>query len=109
LDEIIIFHKLSHEDMKEIMEIQLDDLKKRMASRGFEIDFSAKAKELILQHGYDPQYGARPLKRVIQKEIENKVALELLKDYNIEEGTTSEKHKKLFIDMKDSEIAIKRK
>ena len=109
LDEIIIFHKLSHEDMKEIMEIQLDDLKKRMASRGFEIEFSKKAKEFILQHGYDPQYGARPLKRIIQKEIENKVALELLKDYNIEEGTTSEKHKKLFVDMKDSEIAIKRK
>jgi len=109
LDEIIIFHKLSHEDMKEIMEIQLADLKKRMASRGFEIDFSEKAKDFILQHGYDPQYGARPLKRVIQKEIENKVALELLKDYNIDEGTTSEKHKKLFVDMKDSKIAIKRK
>ncbi len=109
LDEIIIFHKLSKEDMQEIMSIQLGDLKERLEKRGFEIEITETARDFILQHGYDPQYGARPLKRIIQKEIENKIALELLKDYNIEEDSTSDKIRTLIIDQKDGQIAIKRK
>jgi len=109
LDEIIIFHKLSKEDMHEIMAIQLGDLQERLEKRGFEIEITEKAREFILSHGYDPQYGARPLKRIIQKEIENKIALELLKDYNIEEDYSSTEHRTLLVDLKDGQILIKRK
>ncbi|HEX38035.1 MAG TPA: ATP-dependent chaperone ClpB [Candidatus Cloacimonetes bacterium] len=109
LDEIIIFHKLSQEDMQEILSIQLGDLKERLEKRGFHIEITEKAREFILTHGYDPQYGARPLKRIIQKEIENKIALELLKDYNIEEDSSSMKHRALIVDLKDGQIVIKRK
>jgi ATP-dependent Clp protease ATP-binding subunit ClpB len=79
VDEIIIFHRLSLEHIKGIVDIQLGLLRKRLAERDIHLEITEDAKMYLAQQGYDPAYGARPLKRLIQKEIQDKVALALLK------------------------------
>ncbi len=79
VDEIIIFHRLSLEDIKSIVEIQLGLLRKRLAERDIRLEITDEAKTYLAKQGYDPAYGARPLKRLIQKEIQDQVALALLK------------------------------
>jgi ATP-dependent Clp protease ATP-binding subunit ClpB len=79
VDEVIIFHRLSLEDIKGIVDIQLQLLRKRLAERDISLDITDTAKAYLAQQGYDPAYGARPLKRLIQKEIQDQVALALLK------------------------------
>ncbi len=74
VDESIVFHSLSEEHLKEIVEIQLTSLRKRLAERHIEIDLTDHARELLVRSGYDPSYGARPLKRAIQREIETPLA-----------------------------------
>lgn len=78
LDEIILFHRLSQEQIEEIVKIQLDILQKRLSEKQIIIDFSDRAIKKIAEEGFDPQFGARPLKRVIQKEIENRLAMEMI-------------------------------
>jgi len=85
IDEIIIFHNLKPEQLVEIVEIQIEKLKARLAQKNIELTLSDGAKALIADKGYDPVYGARPLKRVIQQYIENPLSLEILKG-NILEG-----------------------
>ncbi|MBC8385546.1 MAG: ATP-dependent chaperone ClpB [Candidatus Cloacimonetes bacterium] len=85
LDDIIIFHRLDRNQIKKIVELQLDLLKKRMKDKNIEIEFSDSAITHLAELGFDPQFGARPLKRVIQKEIENKLAIEMLEG-NIKAG-----------------------
>jgi ATP-dependent Clp protease ATP-binding subunit ClpB len=79
VDEIIIFHRLTLEHIKGIVDIQLDLLRKRLAERDISLEITDATKSYLAQQGYDPAYGARPLKRLIQKEIQDKVALGLLK------------------------------
>ena len=79
VDEIIIFHRLSLEHIKGIVDIQLQLLRGRLAERDIHLELSEAAKMYLAQQGYDPAYGARPLKRLIQKAIQDKVALALLK------------------------------
>ena len=79
VDEIIIFHRLSLEHIKGIVDIQLELLRKRLAERDIHLEITEAAKMYLAQQGYDPAYGARPLKRLIQKEIQDRVALALLK------------------------------
>jgi ATP-dependent Clp protease ATP-binding subunit ClpB len=78
IDEIILFHGLTLEHLKQIIEIQLQHLKKRLAERKISLKVSDAAKEHIAREGYDPLYGARPLKRVIQKDIQNPLAFKIL-------------------------------
>jgi ATP-dependent Clp protease ATP-binding subunit ClpB len=78
IDEIIIFHGLSKEHLKEIVEIQVRNLKKLLAGRDLQIELSEAAKGFLAEAGYDPAYGARPLKRVIQREVQDPLALKLL-------------------------------
>ena len=78
LDEIIVFHSLSLEDLRQIVDIQLKRVNKLLDARNIELDVDDSAKDYLAQKGYDPQYGARPLKRLIQREIENPLALLLL-------------------------------
>jgi ATP-dependent Clp protease ATP-binding subunit ClpB len=78
VDEIIVFHRLRKEDLARIVEIQLGRLRERLQERGIELMVSDEAKDYLASKGYDPSYGARPLKRLIQKEIENELALKLL-------------------------------
>ncbi len=78
VDDVILFHALQREHMTHIVEIQLGNLKKLLAGRDLKISLDTQAKELLADRGYDPVFGARPLKRVIQKELQNALAKELL-------------------------------
>ena len=78
VDDIIVFHSLSPEQIKAIVEIQAGSLRKRLADRKMTIDLSDRAREHLARAGYDPVYGARPLKRAIQHEVENPLARAIL-------------------------------
>jgi len=79
VDEIIVFHALTEGELTKIVEIQLGRLRERLADRKIAIALSDEAKKFLVSQGYDPSYGARPLKRTIQKEIETPLARMLLK------------------------------
>ncbi|MDP4857094.1 MAG: ATP-dependent chaperone ClpB, partial [Desulfobacterales bacterium] len=85
IDETIIFHNLSQEQLGEIVDIQVERLARRLAEKNIDLIVSESAKAFVAEKGYDPVYGARPLKRVIQKLIENELSLEILNG-NIREG-----------------------
>ena len=78
IDEVIVFHMLSREHLKRIVDIQLGYLAERLKDRKIQLEFTDKAKDLIMEQGYDPVFGARPLKRTIQQQLENPLAMELL-------------------------------
>ena len=78
LDEIIIFHPLTREDLASIVDIQLQRVKRMLAERGYNLDVSKDAKDYLAEIGYDPDYGARPLKRAIQRELQDPLAMRLL-------------------------------
>jgi ATP-dependent Clp protease ATP-binding subunit ClpB len=79
IDEIILFRALSKEHLREVVDIQLRILKKYLADRRIEIEVTDRAKEKLAEQGYDPVLGARPLQRVIQKQIQNVLALKILR------------------------------
>ena len=74
VDEIILFHRLRREDMGQIVEIQLKRLEKLLADRKITLELDADAIAWLAAKGYDPAYGARPLKRVMQKELQDPLA-----------------------------------
>jgi ATP-dependent Clp protease ATP-binding subunit ClpB len=78
IDEIVIFNPLSKENIKKIIELQLGYLKKLLAERKIQIELTPRAEELLFREGYDPQFGARPLKRAIQRLIQDPLAMKLL-------------------------------
>jgi ATP-dependent Clp protease ATP-binding subunit ClpB len=80
LDEIVEFHSLQREEIRHIVELQVAKLTERVAERGVQIELTEDAKTLIGNLGYDPAYGARPLKRVIQRQLVDKLALALLEN-----------------------------
>ncbi len=84
IDDIVIFHRLAEEDLREIVEIQLRRLERILAGRGLSVELTEAAKEFLAARGFDPAYGARPLKRVMQTHLQNPLAMALL------EGTVSE-------------------
>ena len=85
IDEIIIFQSLTAAEILKIVDIQVNRLGRRLADRNIELILSDDSKELIAKQGYDPVFGARPLKRVIQQYIENPLSLEILEG-NVSEG-----------------------
>ena len=78
VDEIVIFNPLGKEQIEKIIDLQLESLRKILAERKIEIELTPKAKELLFREGYDPQFGARPLKRAIQRLIQDPLALKIL-------------------------------
>ncbi|MGD0003400.1 MAG: ATP-dependent chaperone ClpB [Anaerolineaceae bacterium] len=78
LDEIVIFHPLAKAEMRAIVDIQLRRVEKMLAERGFKLEVSEDARDFLVEAGYDPDYGARPLKRSIQRELMDPLALRLL-------------------------------
>jgi ATP-dependent Clp protease ATP-binding subunit ClpB len=78
VDEVVIFKGLSKEVILKILDIQIDELRKRLEARGIHIEVTKGAKSELTDRGYDPVYGARPLKRVIQRDVENPLALSIL-------------------------------
>jgi ATP-dependent Clp protease ATP-binding subunit ClpC len=85
VDEIIVFHQLSREDIKKISRSMLDTVSKRLSGLGVSLEVDESAVEFIANIGYDPVYGARPLRRAIQQRVEDAVAEKLL-DGSVKEG-----------------------
>lgn len=78
VDDIIIFQSLDEEELSRIVEIQISRLEKRLAQQNLTLDVDAAAKKLLAKEGYDPQFGARPLKRAVQEHLLNPLSLRLL-------------------------------
>jgi ATP-dependent Clp protease ATP-binding subunit ClpC len=87
IDDIIVFHKLSKVETAKIAELMLASLRKRLAVLGVNLDISPEAMDLIIEKGYDNEYGARPLKRVLQRNIEDSISAEILRG-QLREGST---------------------
>jgi ATP-dependent Clp protease ATP-binding subunit ClpC len=78
VDDVIVFHALQEEHMKEIVELMLMTVSKRISEFGLHLEFTQAAKELLVKNGYDPTFGARPLRRVIQRMVEDQLSEEML-------------------------------
>jgi ATP-dependent Clp protease ATP-binding subunit ClpB len=78
IDEIVVFGRLDREQLARIVELQVARLHARLAQRGVELELTEAARDLLAREGYDPAYGARPLKRLVQRRIENPLAQRLL-------------------------------
>lgn len=100
IDEIIVFHALEKKHLREIVTLMSDQLVKRLKEQNIDIGLTEAAKDKISEEGYDPEYGARPLRRAIQKHIEDRLSEELLK------GNVLTGHQVL-IDVEDGEFVVK--
>jgi ATP-dependent Clp protease ATP-binding subunit ClpB len=87
IDDIVIFHRLSRDQISQIVDVQLERLRQMLHDRNISIVLDDSAKELLAREGYDPNYGARPLKRAIQTLIQNPLAMKLLQG-DIQPGQT---------------------
>ena len=87
IDEIIFFHALDREHMKQIIDIQLAGLMKRLEERKIHVELTDAAKDQLVREGYDPTYGARPLKRTIQRRVLDPLALRVLEGEFVEGDT----------------------
>ncbi|MBM3170021.1 MAG: ATP-dependent Clp protease ATP-binding subunit [Bacteroidetes bacterium] len=99
IDDVIVFSSLNQEDIHKIIELELSALIQRIESNGYKINISPEAKDFIAQKGFDPQYGARPLKRAIQKYIEDGLAEEIISGRVVEGDQIS-------IDLEDGAVKI---
>jgi ATP-dependent Clp protease ATP-binding subunit ClpC len=79
LDDVIVFHSLNKQDLKQIVDIELSKIRGRMADRGLELVLTDEAKDFLIAKGYNPDYGARPLRRAIENMIENPLSEEILR------------------------------
>ena len=79
IDEIIIFHTLSQEQVKQIVDLQMKEISARLAEQGLTVELTEAAREWLAKEGYDPQFGARPLKRTLQQRVESPLSVKLLK------------------------------
>ncbi|WP_207707366.1 ATP-dependent Clp protease ATP-binding subunit [Crassaminicella thermophila] len=102
IDEVIVFHALEQEHINEIVELMIKDLTKRMKELNIKIEISEAAKKLLGEKGFDPEYGARPLKRAIRRMLEDALSEEILK------GNIS-KNDDIFVDVEDGKIVFKNK
>ncbi|MBP9855199.1 MAG: ATP-dependent chaperone ClpB [Candidatus Omnitrophica bacterium] len=100
IDEIIIFNRLTEKDIERIVDIQIEILKNRLQDKNITLKLTQHAKELLSQRGYDPIYGARPLKRVVQRSIQDQLAMKLLK------GEIKEKDSVLIDQGKNGELVF---
>ncbi|GAG76249.1 unnamed protein product, partial [marine sediment metagenome] len=78
IDETIVFHQLTEEQLRQIVDLLVKDLQERLADRKLNIELSDKAKAWLVEEGYDPVYGARPLRRAIERYVENPLSAKLL-------------------------------
>ncbi|HEY7604668.1 MAG TPA: ATP-dependent chaperone ClpB [Gaiellaceae bacterium] len=101
IDEVVEFHPLSREQIGEIVDLQLRRLRQRLADRGLSLELTDEAKEVVAEAGWDPTYGARPLKRALQRLVENPLAMRLLEG-DFAEGDT------VRVDAQDGELAFEK-
>ena len=102
LDETIVFHELTEEHLMRIVELLVNDLRERLRERQLNVDITAKAKAWLAAEGFDPVYGARPLRRAIEHHAENPLANKLLKG-EFKEGDT------IVVDLTDGQLTFKTK
>ena len=102
LDDIIVFHELSREQLNNIVEIMVKDLQRRLADRKMGLELSKGAKNWLADAGYDPTYGARPLRRAIERHVENPVSNRILAG-DFKEGDT------IMVDVVDDELVFSAK
>jgi ATP-dependent Clp protease ATP-binding subunit ClpC len=102
IDEIIIFHPLNREHLVNIVTLMVNGLIKRLAEQDVQIEVSAEAKDVIIKEGYNPTYGARPLRRAIQNLIEDRLSEEML-------AARFKKGEKILVDAEDGKIIVKTK
>ncbi|GKV55144.1 negative regulator of genetic competence ClpC/MecB [Sporosarcina sp. NCCP-2222] len=100
VDEMIVFHSLEKEHLKEIVTLMSNELTKRLAEQDIELVLTDEAKMKIAEEGYDPDYGARPLRRALQKHVEDKLSEELLKGTVLTGG-------KVIVDVEDGNFVVK--
>ena len=100
IDEIIMFDPLTKADIKEILHIQEEDLRKKLSENGITIDFSPAFEDWMVEHGYEPSYGARPVKRLMQRELVNTLAK------NILDGTVR-KDSRIVVDSAGGEVVLR--
>jgi len=101
IDEVVTFEALTREQLADIVELQLARLRERLAERRIDLELTDAAKELLAEEGWDPAYGARPLKRAIQRLLENPLARELLERRFVEGDTVR-------VDVQDGELVFER-
>jgi ATP-dependent Clp protease ATP-binding subunit ClpB len=101
IDEIVEFQALTREQLGEIVELQLRRLRDRLAARGLQLEVMDEAKAVLAEAGWDPAYGARPLKRALQRLVENPLALKLL-EHEFDEGDT------VHVDARDGELVFEK-
>jgi ATP-dependent Clp protease ATP-binding subunit ClpA len=104
LDDIIIFNSLTKEDIKKIVELQLAETQERISKKNITIKFDSKIKDYLAEKGYDPIYGARPLKRLIQQLILNPLAQETLK----QKRSKGDKNLVFRAEVVDNSISVRR-
>lgn len=100
IDEIIMFRPLSAQDLKGIIKIQLDDLKHKLEEQGIQVNFTEYALAYFTKHGYDPQFGARPLKRLIQKQLINLLSRKII-------ANEIDKSKEVIIDVFEGVVVVR--
>jgi ATP-dependent Clp protease ATP-binding subunit ClpB len=100
VDEIVLFKALTLEEIERIVDLQIDSVHRRLADRRLTLEVSDAARELIAREGYDPVYGARPLKRFIQREVETRIGRALLSG-DIEDGAT------ITVDVENDELVVR--
>ncbi len=101
IDEIIIFHSLTKEQLREIVKLQVQFLERRLEDKKMSLKLSDAALDWLAEVGYDPVYGARPLKRAIQKELETQIAKKILRG-ELKDGDT------IFVDVENERLVFKR-
>ena len=99
LDEVIVFHALRQEELKEIVTLMVNNVIKRLAEQDVEVEVTEQVKEIIIKEGYNPDFGARPLRRAIQRNIEDRLSEELLKN-------TFAKGDKVIVSSQDGKITV---
>jgi ATP-dependent Clp protease ATP-binding subunit ClpC len=87
IDDVIIFHPLTEEHLKSIVDLLIHEVERRLSERGIKIKVNEEAKAWLAQRGYDPVYGARPLRRAIQRYMENPISTKILQG-EFKEGDT---------------------
>ena len=99
IDEVIIFSPLSLEQMYEIVDLQMDEIRQRLAEHGLKVELTKKAREWLAKEGFDPSFGARPLKRTLQKYVESPLSVSLLSG-DFKEGD------KVIVDLNEAEAKL---
>jgi ATP-dependent Clp protease ATP-binding subunit ClpB len=99
VDEVVVFHALETDQLVKIVEIQLNRLRARLAERRITLTVTPAALKWLAERGYDPMYGARPLKRLVQQDLETPLARQLVKG-ELKDGDTA------FVDVKGKELVV---